>query len=335
MRTVLVAVTGLSPAVLTETVWALVDNPAQPVIPDKIIVLTTLTGEQKLKEQLFGPDELWLNLRKQILGKDHAADPRLDFSDTPDRIRVFTRKSGGKRVQLDRMDTKEETEAVGDCLVEEIWNWVGRPDTHVLASISGGFKTMSALLYAAMTVLGSQEDRILHVLVGEPFDGGTTPLFFWPRQPAQQLKTTRPSKLGPPGTAVTASKAKLVLTDVEFPPLRRLFGDYGFKEAPSFSALVAMSRNAVVTLAVPSVEKLVLKPGTFSAEVNDLPLNLSKTDFVMLHFLAATVCEDGNLDRGADWADAYREFLLVRQARAPRRLRRRMIGHSMRSAWRP
>lgn len=316
-QTVLIAVTGLSPAVLTETIWALAKHPTEAVIPDKIIVLTTKTGERKIKEQLFGTDELWLTLRKQLLGKTHESDPRLDFSDTPDRIRVFTRKSGGKRVQLDRMDTIEETEAVGDCLVEEIWNWVGRPETRVFASISGGFKTMSALLYAAMTVLGSPLDRILHVLVGEPYDGGTTPLFFWPKQPLQELKTTRSSGLGPADTTVRAAKAKLVLTDVQFPPLRRLFGDYGFKEAPTFSALVAMSRNAVVTLAPPEITSLILHPATFTAEVNELNLGISKTNFCLLWFLADAALQGSQFDSASECGDAYREFLLDQKNRAP------------------
>jgi CRISPR-associated protein (TIGR02584 family) len=316
-QTVLIAVTGLSPAVLTETIWTLAKHPQQPVIPDKIIVLTTQTGERKIKEQLFGPDELWLTLRKQLLGKNHESDPRLDFADTPDRIRVFTRKSGGRRVQLDRMDTIEETEAVGDCLVEEIWNWVGRPDTQVFASISGGFKTMSALLYAAMTVLGGPQDRILHVLVGEPYDGGTKPLFFWPKQPVQELKTTRPSSLGPAETLVRASKAKLVLTDVQFPPLRRLFGDYGFKEAPTFGALVAMSRDAVVTLAPPAITSLELHPSAFTASVNGLPLGVSKTEFCLLWFLADAALQGAQFDTAIDCGDAYREFLIDQKNRAP------------------
>ncbi len=320
LQTVLIAVTGRSPAVLTETVWALAKHPQRPVIPDKIIVLTTLTGEREIKGQLFGPDELWFTLRKQLLGKNHESDPRLDFADTPDRIRVFTRKSGGKRVQLDRMDTIEETEAVGDCLVEEIWNWVGRPETQVFASISGGFKTMSALLYAAMTVLGGPQDRILHVLVGEPYDGGTKPLFFWPKQPAQELECIRPSKTGLPGPQIKAAKASLVLTDVQFPPLRKLFGDYGFKEAPTFGALVAMSRNAVVTLAIPPVQKLALHPANFTAEINDLPLNISKTEFIMLQFLAEWVLNGVKpecLDNAGEWGNAYSEFLLQKHSTAP------------------
>ncbi len=315
-QTVLIAVTGLSPAVLTETIWALAKHPTQPVIPDKIIVLTTVTGESKIKEQLFGADELWLTLRQQILGKDHANDSRLDFAETPDRIRVFTRKSGGKRIQLDRMDSSEETEAVGDCLVEQIWNWVGRPETRVFASISGGFKTMSALLYAAMTVLGGPQDRILHVLVGEPFDGNTKPLFFWPKQPVQELESTRAGRLCPIGTKIKAEMAPLVLTDVQFPPLRELFGSYGFNEPPTFSALVAMCRNAVVSLAPPAVTSLTLRTSTLSVEVNDMPLDISKAQFYMLLFLAQCALEKTCFGGAVDCAETYREFLLDEHRRA-------------------
>jgi len=288
-QTVLIAVTGLSPAVLTETLWALAHDRIRPTIPDKVIVLTTLTGAQRMKDQLFGADELWLTLRRQLLGKNHATDLRLDFAETPDRLKVFTRKSGGKRMELDRMDTLEETESVGDCLVEEIWNWVGRPDTRVLSSISGGFKTMSALMYAAMSVLGAPEDRILHVLVDDPFDGGTKPLYYWPDQPTQALLTTRPSKAGPAGTMVKASLMKPVLTDVRFPALRKLFMDYGFKKPPSFAALVQRCQESVDTLAAHPIETLELEPATLEVRVNHQRVEVSPTQFYILLYLADCV----------------------------------------------
>ncbi|MCX6879332.1 MAG: CRISPR-associated ring nuclease Csm6 [Verrucomicrobia bacterium] len=316
-RTILIAVTGLSPAVLTETVWALAKDKAQPIIPDTIIVLTTLTGEQRLKEQLFGTDNLWLEVRKQILGRGHADDPRLDFATTPDRLRVFTRRRAGVRVSLDRMDTLEETEAVGDCLVEELWNWIGRPDTRVLASISGGFKTMSALLYAAMTVLGHPADRILHVLVKEPYDGGTDPLFFWPRQPRQKLMTTRASSVGPKGTELNAVDAAPILTDVQFPALRQLFGDYGFKEAPTFGNLVARCRAAVDNIPTPAVERLCLVRANLTLQVNGETVDVSKGHFYMLLFLAECASERTQFERADDCNQAYCEFLLHEHRSAP------------------
>lgn len=316
-RTVLIAVTGLSPAVLTETIWALAKHPSHPVIPDIVVVLTTLTGEMKIKEQLFGVNGLWLSLRQELLGKHHAEDARLDFSETPDRLKVFTRRSAGKRIQLDRMDSLEETEAVGDCLVEEIWNWVGRPDTRVLASISGGFKTMSALMYAAMSLLGGSRDRILHVLVEDPFDGGTRPLYFWPGQPEQKLSTTRLSKSGPIGTELRASDMKPVLTDVRFPALRKLFNDYGFKNAPTFTELVEKCRESVDAIAPSPIEICELRRSTREINVNGERIKVSPTQFYILLFLAECVRDNQEFDNVQDINVAFLEFLVHQRSISP------------------
>ena len=51
MPTTLLAVTGLSPAIVTETVWALAkENP--PTLPTRVIFLTTAVGAAKIQEQL-------------------------------------------------------------------------------------------------------------------------------------------------------------------------------------------------------------------------------------------------------------------------------------------
>jgi CRISPR-associated protein (TIGR02584 family) len=273
-QTILLAIVGTSPAVLTETLWALAKDGANPVIPDKVIVLTTLVGAETLKKQLFGEDELWLKLRTDLLG--HEGDDRLDFGKTPDRLKVFTQRQGGTRRELARMDTKEETEAVGDSIVEELWRWVNQPDTQVLASLSGGFKTMSAMFYAAMTLLGRPHDRILHVLVNPPYDGGTLPLFFWPSQPQQKLKDRA-------GSSVSAKDAKIVLTEVAFPPLRRLFGDYGLKEAPSFSELVTRCRGQITVRA--GIQKIVLDEAAQSVDVDGESRALPPVPFYLLSYL--------------------------------------------------
>jgi CRISPR-associated protein (TIGR02584 family) len=275
-QTILLAVVGQSPAVLTETLWALAKDGKSPIIPDKVIVLTTTVGAQTVKEQLFGKDELWVKLRRDLLGKGHAKDPRLDFGETPDRLRVFTQRQNGTRRELARMDTKEETEAVGDCMVEELWKWVNQPDTELLASLSGGFKTMSAMFYAAMTLLARKNDRILHVLVNPPYDGGTKPLFYWPSQPQQDLQDRA-------GKPVSAADAKIVLTDVEFPPLRRLFGDYDLKEAPSFKDLVHRCRLEITERS--GLQKICVDGSTQTVEVDGETMTLNPVPFCLLSYL--------------------------------------------------
>ena len=97
MRTVLIATTGMSPAVLTETVWALAqESPA--VIPDDIVVITTVSGRQKIEEQLFGQEQVWESLRASLLPHNDAEhDTRLSFALSD--IVVARKKVGVKMIE--------------------------------------------------------------------------------------------------------------------------------------------------------------------------------------------------------------------------------------------
>src|SRR5437867_6362232 len=53
-ETILLAVTGMSPAVLTETVWALAQE-EPPRIPNRVLVITTAAGRQCIEKELFSP----------------------------------------------------------------------------------------------------------------------------------------------------------------------------------------------------------------------------------------------------------------------------------------
>ena len=81
--TILLAVTGMSPAVLTETVWALAQE-KEPVIPDRVVVITTISGRQAIERELLMPARpdartVWQELRRAVLGKAAERDPRLNF----------------------------------------------------------------------------------------------------------------------------------------------------------------------------------------------------------------------------------------------------------------
>ena len=57
---------------------------------------------------------------------------------------------------------------------------VEKADATLIASIAGGRKTMGALLYGCMTLLGRETDRLTHVLVHEPFETGVSLNFIFP-----------------------------------------------------------------------------------------------------------------------------------------------------------
>ena len=68
-RAILIAGMGTSPAVLTETVWALAHQ-EQPVVPDEIVVITTKSGKESLRKAIMSEtpsvwDRLKAALRKE------------------------------------------------------------------------------------------------------------------------------------------------------------------------------------------------------------------------------------------------------------------------------
>lgn len=69
-RVVLLSTIGTSPAVLTETIWALAQL-EEPIIPDEVVVVTTGKGAQELKKQLFSSDgeSTWEGLKKALAKK--------------------------------------------------------------------------------------------------------------------------------------------------------------------------------------------------------------------------------------------------------------------------
>src|SRR5437762_3574894 len=87
----------MSPAVLTETVWALAKQ-NQPVIPNRVVVVTTTRGKQLMERELFTAvngqtESLWQLLRKELLGAA-TNDPGLLNLDTIREISAPNPHSG-------------------------------------------------------------------------------------------------------------------------------------------------------------------------------------------------------------------------------------------------
>lgn len=283
-HTILLAVTGTSPAVLTETVWALAfpaDKETAPILPDRIIALTTTVGRDAIAQQLFGPDHVWGRLRETVLGDSHETDHRLCFGLDGESVKVFTLIVGGKPIPLKDVSTADENTAVADFITNVLWGYVAKPDTRIIASISGGFKTMSALLFAGMSLLGRKDDLITHVLVNQPFDDPRlTPRFFFPKQPQQELKDRD-------GKTWRAREAQLRLGFVPFVPLHDLLEKY--KKPRSYSDLVERCRGSLDRKLRPPV-KLRLRIKTRQVLINDqAEFKLAPQPFLFLLFLAERV----------------------------------------------
>ena len=288
-QVVLLAVTGMTPAVLTETVWALAH--AKPaVIPDRVVVLTTTRGKQHMDCELFTPsapgkDDLWQTLRRQILGPQQGNDCRLNLD--PLRLISTPNPRTGRSDALEDFRTSADNSVMADFLLEQVRGFVETPGVELIISIAGGRKTLGALLYACMSLLGRETDRLTHVLVNEPFDSsGLSPRFYFPEQPVQRLAS-------PDGKTVIAKQARIDLGDIPFVPLRNLFERDLIKKPCSFTELVDRCRRKV-NEAVSRNVNVTLWRSRREIEVNGIRIQTSILQQVLLLFLTepgnATAC---------------------------------------------
>ncbi|MGI6087290.1 MAG: CRISPR-associated ring nuclease Csm6 [Kiritimatiellia bacterium] len=282
--TILFAVVGNSPAVLTETIWALAQ--ARPaVIPDRVVVLTTRVGAGQIRSALFAPSAscegrpVWEALRAALVENGHDLEGRLRFGDTADDIRVFTAtdvRHGCSR-ELDDIRDVHANNAAADFILEKLRSFTEAPNTKIIASIAGGRKTMGALLYACMSLIGREGDRITHVLVPNPIeDPRLSPRFYFPAQAAQSLQAAD-------GRIYPAKNVRIELADMPFVPLRNRLADTG-KMPGTFSCLVRRFRRQLADFnALPAVVRLYAAQNV--AIINNVEIKLRIRTMLVLMFL--------------------------------------------------
>jgi CRISPR-associated protein (TIGR02584 family) len=282
MKTTLLAVTGLSPAIVTETLFALArENPA--IIPDRVVFLTTATGADQIENQLFsklpawGGLTVWEALRRSLKAEQHQL-----IAEAP-RLICYPDEHSGREAPLVDIVTPTDNQAAAETIFGAVWDIVRDPDHRLIASIAGGRKTMGALLHAAVSLIGRETDRITHILVDSPYD--TLTGFFFPPQPDQAL-------LDRNGRAHEARDARLHLTDIPFVPLRNRFDE--LDELPgSFMALRDRLSSALrqdaereIPIRIDPVQGLFYVDGK-SYKANDQQLAL--LDFILqMHLVGET-----------------------------------------------
>lgn len=249
---VLIAVIGMSPAILTETAWALAhERPA--IRPRKVIAFCTVRSRDQVRRELLDSG-VWEALRRTL----NAQPDELEFGDTGYHIRVITRST----TELPDIRTPEDSAATADFLLEQLRSFVENPEARVIASIAGGRKTMGALLYGCMTLIGREHDRITHVLVDEALEKRREPKFYFPQNAAEARG--------------------IHLADLPFVPLRNRFADLG-RMPGSFLSLVAQYSRQLA-LDRPRPARLRFDDRRLFVTVDGTKVRLSPRAYVTLRF---------------------------------------------------
>ena len=158
-RRVLLAVTGLSPQVVTETVYALRQrNPA--LVPTEVYLITTQRGAEHARLNLLSPAIGWFDR----LCREYAL-PAIQFP--PAHILVIPGADGRP---LEDIRTPADNVSAADFITDQVRRFTADDDCALHVSIAGGRKTMGYFLGYALSLFGRPQDRLSHVLVSAPYE---------------------------------------------------------------------------------------------------------------------------------------------------------------------
>jgi len=179
MKTILLAVCGLSPQVITETLYALHQNGRRV---DAIHAITTRQGKERIFATLLAGQtgHFYQYLRDYGMGEN-----AIEFG--PHTIHVITDPFGIETADI--TSQRDNETLLADCL-RLTHRFTSDSDTSVYFSIAGGRKTMSACLTCAAQLYGRPRDRLYHVLVSPEFE--RSPDFFYPPRKSRRIALLDP-----------------------------------------------------------------------------------------------------------------------------------------------
>lgn len=219
-KRILVAVTGLTPQVVTETLYCLTIKRAlagaKMFRPDKILLLTTGEGRAAIENTLTGKGGKLREFARDYASVLNVPEPTFDRATQIIDV-----------VNAPDVNTTALSARAADTIIETIRGLVAGDVSNqsaIVASIAGGRATMGQLLGYALGVYGRPQDRINHVLVTNS-DLENAPQFFYPLPKNGKVHGHKSSHT--PGPEV------LELSEIPLHPLRP------FMPPRQFSALLA------------------------------------------------------------------------------------------------
>jgi CRISPR-associated protein (TIGR02584 family) len=225
-RRVLLAVTGLSPQVVTETLYALTQTLKPGFVPTEVHLMTTAEGKERARLTLLSDDPGWFHR----LRKDYGL-PDIDFSEQ--NIHALATADGKP---IDDIRTRRENERLADALTEIIREFTADPDCALHISIAGGRKTMGYYAGYALSLLGRAQDRLSHVLVSAPYESNQQFYYPTPHRHVIYTSSNRP---------LDAHEAKVTLAEIPFVRLREGLDERLLKGSVTFSEVVSAAQKAL------------------------------------------------------------------------------------------
>ncbi len=253
----LLCITGLTPQVVTETVYALARE-GREQLPTEIHVLSTTEGIERARLMLLGEQPGWFTR----LCRDYRLPPiRFDAAS----LHVLTDAQGRR---LDDIRDADDNQAGADDITRWVRHFTREASSRLHVSLAGGRKTLGFFAGYALSLYGRPQDRLSHVLVDAPFE--SHPGFFYP--------TPRPHVIfapPPDQRPLDAQQAKVTLADLPFVRLRDGLPERLLSGHATFSETVAAAQRVL------QKPELVLDPERHRVVAGGAELLLPRADFAL------------------------------------------------------
>lgn len=234
-KRILLAVSGMSPQILTETLYALAVANPEPFIPTEIHLISTVSGAKKATLELLHSK----TGKFHQLCRDYGLE-NIRFS--AESIYVISDENG---VLLDDIKTPAQNEAAADFITSVLSRLTHDENAALHVSIAGGRKTMGYYLGYALSLYGRAQDRLSHVLVTERYENLRD--FFYPT-PDSLVIYDRDNNV------LDAREAEVMLAQIPFVRLRRgiprelLDGKARFNDSVRFAQRLEAEPRLVIDL---------------------------------------------------------------------------------------
>ena len=276
VRRALACVSGMSPAIITETLYALVVE--QGFVPDEIHVVTTLDGREKVHRDLLNPQSGHFH----AFVRDYLPGRTIRFND--DTIHLIGQDTDGTGTALADIQTDEDNRHAADTIYRVLRQLKAQAPTQLHASVAGGRKSMSFYMGQAFSLVAEPADRLSHVLVNEPFE--SVPDFFYPPS-VPRLFVTRS------GQRVSSAAARIQLAGLSVIKLGAMLGELPVAAQKDFDFAM---RLAQATLEPPMV-RLCFDKGR--VEMLGRTIDMAPQEFLLLGLHALARLHETELVAGA------------------------------------
>ncbi|MBL8170429.1 MAG: TIGR02584 family CRISPR-associated protein [Acidobacteria bacterium] len=268
---ILVAVTGNTPQIVTETLYVLAIKRQPPVPISAVYILTTAKGADIAWHRLGGDEGALAAFQRE-----YEIGWEIEF--TRQNLLIFKRRNAdGTQTPLEDIRSSADNETLASELLGFIKELTADPNTVLHCSLGGGRRTMSAYMMLALMMYGREDDELTHVVINEEFE--TNPDFFFPPKENQPL----PIRVGNKLSIINTDEAKLEVAQIPFVRLRNTLGDDVVKVENGLQQLITIAQQR---LDRSTPNRLVIEMAEGQARFGTKPISLRGVKLALMAYYA-------------------------------------------------